>query len=69
VPKISLEKHQESASNYIATTPTKSGIIAHITGSGKSVTTIAGAFLSLSLAHCVLRKVKLLRFILNYYRY
>lgn len=49
MPKISLEKHQESASNYIATTPTKSGIIAHITGSGKSVTTIAGALKSYAL--------------------
>lgn len=40
---MKLLQHQVEASNWIATTPTKSGIIAHVTGSGKSVTTISGA--------------------------
>ena len=40
---MQLLQHQIDASNWIATTPTKAGIIAHITGSGKSVTTISGA--------------------------
>lgn len=40
---MELLQHQIEASNWMATTPTSSGIIAHITGSGKSVTTISGA--------------------------
>lgn len=40
---MELLPHQVQASNWIATTPTSSGLIMHVTGSGKSVTTIAGA--------------------------
>ncbi len=40
---VELLPHQIDASNWIATTPTNSGIIMHVTGSGKSVTTISGA--------------------------
>lgn len=40
---MELLDHQISGSNYIATTPTRCGLICHTTGSGKSVTTIAGA--------------------------
>ena len=40
---VELLEHQIKASNWMATTETNSGIIMHVTGSGKSVTTIAGA--------------------------
>ena len=43
---LELLPHQIEASNWIATTPTNCGIISHVTGSGKSVTTIAGALKS-----------------------
>lgn len=48
---VELLPHQVDASNWIATTPTKSGILMHVTGSGKSVTTIAGALKSYALNH------------------
>lgn len=40
---IKLREHQEIGSNYIATNPKRAGIIAHVTGSGKSVTMLTGA--------------------------
>lgn len=48
---VELLEHQIKASNWMATTETNSGIIMHVTGSGKSVTTIAGALKIYALKH------------------
>lgn len=48
---MQLLPHQEAGSNWMATTSTNCGILAHITGSGKSVTTISGALKSYALKH------------------
>lgn len=48
---IELLPHQIEASNWIATTPTNAGIVAHCTGSGKSVTMISGALKSYAIKH------------------
>ena len=39
---MELEQHQKDGSTFIATSPVNCGILAHITGSGKSITTITG---------------------------
>lgn len=46
---MELQQHQKDGSTFIATNPRGCGILAHITGSGKSITTITGMIKSYAL--------------------